>query len=70
MKSAKATWKPTVTFEGPMAEHDMPCAICRENKAVFRCNDGFFEPCWDCQKLGYVTEKLTRVEQWCRRYWK
>lgn len=56
-EKSQLTWKPTITFVGPMALHDMPCPICRLNKAVFRCNDGYFEPCWTCQRHGFRTDR-------------
>lgn len=60
--------KMEITFCGPAAFHNMPCAICRERYAVFRCNDGFFEPCWECQKEGFVTKK--EKPKLILRFWK
>ncbi len=37
---------------GLVCEHNMPCSICVENKAVYQMNSGIFYPCWRCQKLG------------------
>jgi hypothetical protein len=52
-----------VTDGGPWAEHNMPCAVCREHHAVLDLSCGVMEPCWRCQRDGW---KLTRVK---RRWW-
>lgn len=45
--------QPTIEFHGPAAVHDMACAVCRENKAIYQCNEGVFLPCWGCQSNGF-----------------
>jgi len=40
----------------PVAEHNMPCAVCRERKAVYHLNYGWFDPCWTCQQAGWRLE--------------
>ena len=40
--------------------HNMVCAVCKENSGVQDCSDGVMQPCWDCQKRGYVLIKLSR----------
>lgn len=40
----------------PICEHNMPCATCLKAPAVYQLSEGYFEPCWDCQKVGWVTE--------------
>jgi hypothetical protein len=57
-------FKPIVTFHGPVAEHDMPCSICREAKAVFVCNEGYFEPCWNCQSFGWKVLSPKNKKHW------
>ena len=47
----------------PAAEHNMPCAICRERKAVLLLDYGRFAPCWECQRRGWRT---TRPPRWLR----
>jgi len=39
---------------GPWCIHDMPCAVCGINHAVYDLSVGKFQPCWDCQKKGFV----------------
>lgn len=41
--------------------HNMPCAVCRQNHAVF-VSPGFrFEPCWGCQRDGWnLTQRKRR----------
>ena len=51
--------------QGPFALHNMPCAVCREEPAVFVLHAGFFEPCWTCQELGWTT--TNRPKRWWRR---
>jgi hypothetical protein len=54
--------KPTiVTDGGPWAKHNMPCAVCSIKPAVYNLNTGVFEPCWQCQRLGW---KLTLMKAW------
>jgi len=44
---------------GILAEHNHPCGVCRENHSVLNLSCGVMEPCWECQKDGYMTIKLT-----------
>lgn len=37
---------------GLYAEHNMPCAVCLERKAVFDCQELEFHPCGQCQRAG------------------
>jgi hypothetical protein len=37
----------------PVAEHNMPCAVCRSRHAVLVLDKGVFEPCWECQSRGW-----------------
>lgn len=41
------------TDGGPWADHNMPCPVCWENKAVYHTNTGRFDVCWKCQKEGW-----------------
>lgn len=36
--------------DGPVAFHNMPCAVCHVRKAVYVLNDDIFKPCWKCQE--------------------
>lgn len=52
----------------PMAEHNMPCCQCCDRKAVLQLSSAphrpMFQPCWKCQREGWVTVKATG---WKRR---
>lgn len=39
------------------ATHNMPCAVCWENKAILLMNQYVFEPCGDCQQAGWELRK-------------
>ena len=46
----------------PIAEHNMPCAVCHERKAVYNLSanvpkSGVFDPCWRCQEKGWFISK-------------
>lgn len=47
----------------PIAEHNMPCAVCGCCHAVLYLNTGVFLPCWKCQKHGWRT---VQVPKWLR----
>ena len=55
---AMELFEPTIHVLGPAANHNMPCAICRERHAVIMLNTGVFEPCWECRKTGWRTVRL------------
>ena len=44
---------------GITVHHNMPCAVCGKNHAVYHVNYGIFTPCWECQRKGY---KLIRTD--------
>lgn len=48
-----------VEQHGPAAEHNMPCSICQKRHAVYDMNQDRFLPCWQCQKKGWRTVKLS-----------
>ena len=54
----------------PVATHNMPCATCLKNHAVYVLSEGHFEPCWDCQRAGYflMTPTSSRFQKWLRRF--
>jgi len=53
------------TFGGaPFADHNMPCAVCGEKKAVLELWCGRFQPCWECQRKGW---KLRKKVVWWKR---
>lgn len=55
------------TDGGPWADHNMPCAVCRQRAAVLNLNTGRFQPCWGCQEDGWETTRhrgfLRRAEE-------
>lgn len=56
------------TFGGsPVAEHNMPCAVCRNKHAVLDMNTGKFQPCWGCQKSGWALVKRSWLGRWLHR---
>ncbi len=49
----------------PMAEHDMPCPVCMDEKAVYLIGYApYFQPCRKCESYGWVTVRATG---WRRR---
>lgn len=42
-----------VVVHGPIAEHNMPCAVCREEHAVLDLSCGAMRPCWECENEGW-----------------
>lgn len=50
---------------GFFALHNYPCPICRQETAVFQCNEGYFKPCWTCQSAGWVVRR--RLGSWTVR---
>ena len=42
----------------PVAEHNMPCPICRKKPAVLYLNKGQFHPCRKCESEGWRTYKV------------
>jgi hypothetical protein len=65
MKLAEITIE---TDGGPWAKHNMPCAVCRNRKAVLDMSSGHFKPCWDCQADGWTLEQ--RRPSWAPWKWK
>lgn len=53
---------------GMCATHNMPCAVCKVNHAVF--TNGMFSPCWGCQGEGWVMTKMTKLERKWYEFWK
>lgn len=49
--------------------HNMPCPICRNQKANLNLNkDGdYFQPCWDCYYKGFRTLNLYKLN-WFQRF--
>lgn len=52
----------------PVAEHNMPCAVCLINPAVYLMDSGEFSPCWRCQKEGYRLIDLGALPWVVRKY--
>lgn len=54
-----------VVVHGPVATHNMPCAVCRDRKAVLNMNTGIFRPCWECQQDGWsILRKPWWIPMW------
>ena len=53
----------------PAATHNMPCAVCLENHAVYLLTIGAFKPCWPCIRKGWVTTRV-RTSWWARILWR
>jgi len=49
--------KPVIIDYVMFAEHDVACAVCWQEKAVLRVNQGVFAPCWKCQSEGWMLIK-------------
>ncbi len=49
---------------GLTAEHDMACAVCHTEKAVYSLNEGHFEPCWRCRSEGWRLRHRDRSRFW------
>ena len=48
-----------------IADHNMPCPVCENKKAVLFMNTGRFHPCWDCTREGWV---MIRLPSWILRW--
>lgn len=60
----------TVEAIGPgIHTHNMPCAVCRKEPAVFISPGFYFEPCWGCQNDGWETKRkpIGGFYDWLRR---
>lgn len=42
---------------GPAVTHDYACPVCSAEKAVYDMNAGLFQPCWSCQRKGWVLKR-------------
>lgn len=58
--------KPTIEFEGPVAFHDQACPVLHQTeKAVFECNDGYFQTSWKAQAQGWIiVQAKTKFQRW------
>lgn len=56
-----------VTDGGPWAQHNMPCAVYQQQKAVYSLGTGIFLPSWEAQKDGFM---LIRPPKWMRKFLK
>lgn len=52
-----------IEFHGPFATHNLPCYVCQERKAVFVCHEGYFQPCWECQKEGWELKRPKALDK-------
>ena len=55
---------------GLLADHEEPCHVCWLKSAVLDMHTNRFQPCWDCQKIGWslvlVPGWLRWLESWLR----
>jgi len=52
------------------AQHDVACAVCHVKPAVLCCNTMVFEPCWECQSVGWRLQRpswWTKIKQWYKK---
>lgn len=62
------TFVPTIDIHGPAAEHDMPCAVCRQAPAVLDLSIGVFRPCWKCQESWNMAHRPVLMPRWLWRW--
>lgn len=55
------------TDGGPWAEHNMPCPICKGNKAIMDLDGWVFHPCGSCRQNGWVLKK-SKFLLWLRKF--
>ena len=60
-------FSPTIDVYGPVATHDMPCAVCYHppEPAVYDLNNGTFQPSHRAQFDGWILVKCEK--RWMRR---
>jgi hypothetical protein len=53
---------------GMLANHNYPCAVCRDDKAVLDMETGLFQPCHKCTKEGFklIKGKPVKAKIWVR----
>jgi hypothetical protein len=56
--------EPTIQYYGPVAFHDMRCAVLPGHHAVLDIATGVFHPSWAAQEQGW---RLVRADTWWRR---
>jgi hypothetical protein len=49
---------------GPVMEHNQRCGTCIKRHAVHTFPQGIFQPCWKCQKKGYITIRARGWRRW------
>lgn len=57
---------PNIDSDGMVAFHDQACPVFyHEQKAVYGCNDGLFQPSWKAQKEGWIMVQCkTKFQRW------
>lgn len=49
----------------PVAEHNFPCPVCGERKAMLCLNTGLFHPCGLCDRKGWMLVRPRRgIARW------
>lgn len=54
----------SVHSSGLLANHSMPCPVCRLNKAILNMNSGRFGVCDECHQHGWRLRKMRWFEFW------
>lgn len=60
--------KPEIKDHGLFISHNMSCAVCLEQPAVYSSVAGIFAPCWDCQRNGWRLQCVEKAPWW--KFWK
>ena len=60
------TREPKIDFHGPIATHDLPCAVhyLVKEPAVFDLNSGVFHPSWAAQEQGW---HIIKADTWYKK---
>ena len=54
--------------EAMIMKHNYLCAVCKKESAVQDTHTGVLQPCWDCQKRGYICTKSWLFKLFARWY--
>jgi hypothetical protein len=62
LKVAPFPVKVFIHGSGTVANHNYPCMVCREEKAMLDLDSGLFQPCHQCASDGFKLVKSRRVK--------
>lgn len=57
-----------VVVEGPVATHNYPCPVYRDEVAVLDLSTGIMQPSWTAQADGYVTVRAYGWRRWILKW--